>query len=497
MIIEKMGLFLLTVLCLLTPPLPAFASPGATGLDAFEASAANYPGKSAIYVLEKGEESLLTRAWLAESAKESIDVQYFIWSTDNIGTLASEALLSAAERGVKVRVIVDDLLIDAEPETMLSLSAHPNIQIKIYNPKHSVGVGLFTQIWHLLTDFRGANQRMHDKVAIYDQTVAITGGRNMADEYYDYDHAYNFRDRDVMVAGSVVPTMRESFDVFWESPLSVSLESILADEREALTPAAIKHYTQWLHDYAEDPDNFAPEVRAAVTDLGGRIDGILDKLSWTDAYYIRDIPGKNSNRRRLDGGGLSTSSLIDLLSQAKERIVIESPYLIMPEAGFAFFAELIGKGVEISIVTNSLASTDNLQAYSGYCNQKQRLLDLGLKIYEFKPNPAIAQSLIERHKAREKRAPIFALHAKSVVVDGEYAYIGTFNFDPRSANLNTEAGIVIHNRAIAQQVEQAIRQDMAPENSWDAEASDIQQQAGLMKRLKVMFWGMLPLEPLL
>ena len=484
-------------LSLLIISLAAFVSHAGTDLESLEAAAKRHPGKSAVYVLEKGEESLLARAWLVESARKSIDVQYFIWSTDNIGTLASEALLSAAERGVKVRVIVDDLLIDAEPETMLSLSAHANIEIKIYNPVHSVGSSIFTQLWNLLTDFRGANQRMHDKLVIYDRTVAITGGRNMADEYYDYDHAYNFRDRDVMVAGNVMPEIQKSFDSFWENPLSVPLESILADEKEALTEEAVDEYTQWLHRYAQDPANFAPEVRAAITDTGARIEGILDNIHWTDVAYIHDDPGKNDNTRELSGGGRATTALIELLSEARKHIVIESPYLIMPEEGFEFFGALLDKSIDISIVTNSLASTDNLQAYSGYYKQKQRLLELGLKIYEFKPNPAITQSLVERHKQMAKQLPVFALHAKSLVVDGETAYIGTFNFDPRSANLNTEVGVVIRDRLIARQVEQAIRRDMAPENSWEAHNSDEEQNGGFLKRVKVMLWGILPLEPIL
>lgn len=487
----------LNTLSLLLLALPSFNGHAATDLDALKATAQHYPGKSAVYVLEKGEESLLARAWLVASATRSIDVQYFIWSTDNIGTLASEALLAAAERGVKVRVIVDDLLIDAEPETMLSLSAHPNIQIKIYNPKHSVGVGFFAQLWSVLIDFRGANQRMHDKLVIYDQTVAITGGRNMADEYFDYDQAYNFRDRDVMVAGSVIPPMQASFDAFWSDPLAVPLEAILTAEKAALTPAAVVAYTQWLHAYAKNPENFAPEVRAAITDMGERFDTVLRNLRWTDVTYIHDLPGKNHSRRDLGGGGLATDSLVELLANARERVVIESPYLIMPEGGFDLFSGLLEKGVEVAVVTNSLSSTDNLQAYSGYSNQKQQLLDLGMRIYEYKPNPAIMKSLIQRYQALEKSAPIFALHAKSVVVDGEHTYIGTFNFDPRSANLNTEVGVVIRDRVIAGQVEAAILQDMAPENSWSAEESGRQQRVGMVKRLKVMFWGMLPLEPIL
>jgi putative cardiolipin synthase len=169
----------------------------------------------------------------------------------------------------------------------------------------------------------------------------------------------------------------------------------------------------------------------------------------------------------------------------------------MPEGGFEFFATLLEKGVDIFIVTNSLSSTDNLQAYSGYQKQKQRLLDLGIKIYEFKPNPENYRQLIDRHEQLGKEAPIFALHAKSMVIDNRVSYIGTFNFDPRSANLNTEVGLVIDSQIIAQQVAQAIRQDMAPENSWEASVSDEHQDASFIKRVKANLWGLLPLEPVL
>ncbi|NOT20010.1 MAG: hypothetical protein HOP24_07045 [Sideroxydans sp.] len=155
-----------------------------------------HAGQSGAYVLDTGEEALFARAWLADHSQRSIEVQYFIWSTDNIGILAAEALLRAAERGVKVRIIVDDLLIDAPDKSLLALASHPNIDIRIYNPQSSVGVPIQKRALNVATDFRGVNQRMHDKTFIVDGKVAITGGRNMADEYFDYDHEYNFRDRD-------------------------------------------------------------------------------------------------------------------------------------------------------------------------------------------------------------------------------------------------------------------------------------------------------------
>ncbi|MGB5718339.1 MAG: phospholipase D-like domain-containing protein, partial [Gammaproteobacteria bacterium] len=210
-----------------------------------------HPDKSGVYVLEKGEESLLARAWFTYNATRTIDIQYFIWSTDNIGTLASEALLRAAERGVRVRVIIDDLLIDAKHDTLLALAAHSNVQVRIYNPQYSVGTSLLQRLGNLLEDFRAVNQRMHDKVALFDGLAGITGGRNMADEYYDYDTEYNFRDRDVLVVGPAAKMMGESFERFWSSPLAVPVEQQLQGER--LTTEAVAAHHVWLHDYAQDP----------------------------------------------------------------------------------------------------------------------------------------------------------------------------------------------------------------------------------------------------
>ncbi len=175
--------------------------------------------QTGVYVLEKGEEALIGRAWLAQHATKSIEIQYFIWSTDNIGILAAEQLLTAAERGVTVRVLVDDFLIDADDRTLLLLSAHPNVQIRIYNPNVSVGVGFWQRLKNAVTGFRAINQRMHDKTAIFDGIAGITGGRNMADEYFDYDREYNFRDRDVLLLGRSVTDMQENFEEFWSSEL--------------------------------------------------------------------------------------------------------------------------------------------------------------------------------------------------------------------------------------------------------------------------------------
>ena len=463
-----------------------------------EPCAARMATQTGAYILEKGEESLVGRAWLTEHATTSIDVQYFIWSTDNVGILAAEGLLSAAERGVKVRVLVDDIMIDAENRTLLLLSAHPNAEIRIYNPKIAVGVGFWEKVKNVFSDFRAINQRMHDKTAIFDGVAGITGGRNMADEYFDFNHEYNFRDRDILLVGAAVREMTANFEEFWDSEFAVPVEEILAEELAEISDAAVRQRTRELHEYAADPRNFAPEVRQAIEATSGQVRPLLGAMVWDEMTFISDIPGKNRGDMGLGGGGESTRRLIEALRGARQDILIQSPYLVMPEGGIEFFEELIDRGVRIRISTNSLASTDNIQAFSGYAKQRKRLLKAGIEIYEYKAYPAIRETLLERYPRIAETNPIFALHAKSLVIDNETIFIGTFNLDPRSANLNTEVGVLARNEELARQLTASIEWDIRPENSWRTTLDfNPDDEVSRGKRLKVWLNRMLPIEPVL
>ena len=450
------------------------------------------------YILEKGEEALLGRAWLTEHAATSIDVQYFIWSSDNIGTLAAESLVSAAERGVTVRVIVDDLLIDAEHRSLLLLAAHPNVHIRIYNPNITVGTSLLSRMYTAITDFRGINQRMHDKTAIFDGIAGITGGRNMADEYFDFDPEYNFRDRDILLLGIAVEDMSENFEEFWASSLAVPVEDVLDDSSKEVSDRDARARAQELHAYAANPVNFDPEIRAAINTMPEQFSTLLNTMTWHDVRFISDAPGKNEGKSGLGGGGESTEQLIKAVQNAKRSILIQSPYLIMPKGGVELFAALVDRGVRIRISTNSLASTDNLAAFSGYHRQRARLLNAGVELYEFKPHPGIQRDLIERFPALAENNPVFAIHAKSMVIDDETIFIGTFNLDPRSANLNTEVGVLIESSELARQLTDNIERDLLPENSWrTTEEYCPDFEVGRDKRLKLGFINLLPIEPVL
>ncbi len=471
-------------------------------MDFIDAQIAAHAKATGVYVLDKGADALVARAWLADHAQQSIEVQYFIWSTDNIGILASEALLRAADRGVKVRVIVDDLLVDAPDASLLALAKHPNVDIRIYNPQHSVGTSLYRRLWNIVTDFRGANQRMHDKTFIVDGKVAITGGRNMAAEYFDYNHAYNFRDRDVLLLGEAVKTMRASFENFWNHPLSHRVEDLYAgiglmQKSVRVDDARVRQVYRELHAYAALGDNFSPLVHATINTAAEVFPEISRQILWGEVTFISDLPGKNTNRVRLGGGGRTTSALAKLVESAKRSIVIQSPYLVMSGEAKALFRRAIKRGVRVRINTNSLASTDNMQAFSGYRNQREELLDMGVKVFEYKPAPAVQREMMRNSVLPKQQLPVFAIHAKSMVIDGETVFIGTFNFDPRSENLNTEVGVIFRHPVLAKAVEHAIETDMHADNSWNAATDDPDQYVPWHKRAKVRLWQLLPIKPVL
>ncbi len=474
----------------------------AQDLSIIDTATAKHPEQSGIYVLDKGEDALLARAWLADHAQKSIEVQYFIWSTDNIGILAMEALLRAADRGVKVRVIVDDLLVDAPDKTLLALDQHPNIDIHIYNPQHKVGTPFHKRLLNIAINFRGVNQRMHDKTFIVDGKVMITGGRNMADEYFDFNESYNFRDRDALLMGKVCQDAQQSFNRFWQSPLSAPVAELydgigILQKHVTVDSKEVQSVYDDLHAYANNPDNFRDSIHQAINDAPLAFSGILAEMSWGDVTFISDTPGKNNNRLFLGGGGKTTAQLAKLVENAKKSIVIQSPYLVMSGAAKKLFKSALERGVRVRINTNSLAATDNLMAFSGYRNQRDDLLKMGVEIYEFKPNPAVSKQLMREELANNTEAPTFAIHAKTMVIDQQTVYIGTFNFDPRSENLNTEVGVIASDAELAKSVESFINIDMLPENSWDAKTASADRIAPFSKRAKVVLFQLLPIKPLL
>ena len=445
-------------------------------------------GKTGAYVLEDGSGSMLLRAWLTQAAVKTIDIQYFIFSTDNIGLIACDYLVRAADRGVKVRILVDDILIDADFDDLLVLNSHENISLKVYNPGVNLGKSLLGKIKKLATDFRSANQRMHNKTFIVDDQLVITGGRNIADEYFDYDHEYNFRDRDIFLIGDPQKQVQTSFAQFWESDLSVDVAN-LVDE----LPERVNDPNKFapLHEYACNPYNFWPEIRSSIENLPLAFEKIKtsNKITWLDSIeFVSDLPGKNEETKGLGGGGVSTSRLIELVQNAQESIDIQSPYLITSDLSRDLFAEAIKRGVKVRILTNSMASTDNLEAFAGYQSDRNKLLETGVRIFEFKPDAKVRKELMTGilHQNLE-HVPIFGLHAKSMVIDGKTSVIGTFNLDPRSANLNTECMVIVHSEKISQGVLRGMEIEFRKENAWET-TKDFNPDSEVNRTKRIKVW---------
>jgi putative cardiolipin synthase len=424
--------------------------------------------KTGVFVLEDGGTSMVARAWLCSHAEKSIDIQYFIFSTDNVGLIACDYLVRAADRGIKVRILVDDIMVEASEQDILTMDSHPNIEIRIYNPGINLGKNILQKIGKLKIDFRGANQRMHNKTFSVDGKISITGGRNVANEYFDYDSEYNFRDRDVLLIGKTVTDVENSFSMFWGSPFSVEVNKIV----ETLDGgASSKEKFARLHEYACDPANFWPEVREQVKALSNDFKAIQKNgdLCWEkNVSFVSDVPGKNSGEEGLGGGGVSTDSLIALVKHAKKSIDIQSPYLITTELGEKLFSDAVKRGVKIRILTNSLASTDNLEAFSGYQRCRKNLLKAGIRIFEFKPDAAIRKKILTGALQKKMNySPVFGIHAKSMVIDGVTTVIGTFNLDPRSANLNCECITILRSQKISAGVLSGMEEEFKIENSWE------------------------------
>ena len=452
--------------------------------------------KTGVYVLEDGSGSMVARAWLTEYAEKTIDIQYFIFSTDNVGLIACDYLIRAADRGVKIRIIVDDIMVDSDIEDILTFASHKNISVKIYNPGVNLGKNIFNKIHKFTTDFRGSNQRMHNKTFVVDGTVVITGGRNIADEYFDYDHEYNFRDRDILLIGKESKKIQKSFNQFWESDLSKNVSTVVAERpKNMYSTNKFKN----LHEYACNPDNFWPQIRQRIATLPTTFKNIQKSgnLIWLDDIsFISDLPGKNNGSKGLGGGGISTTALINLIKKAKTSIDIQTPYLITTELSQNLFKEAVKRGVKIRILTNSLASTDNVEAFSSYQTDRKKLLKTGIRIFEFRPDAA-ERTKIMTGELQEKlnHKPIFGLHAKSMVIDNHTTVIGTFNLDPRSANLNTECIVIVNSDEITKGVLKGMEIEFKPENSWKTTLKfNPDSEVSKYKRIKTWTRKILPKE---
>ena len=394
-----------------------------------------HPGESGIYSLADARDAFAARVLLARSAERTLDVQCYIWRNDVTGSLLLEELRAAADRGVRVRLLVDDNGTAGMDEKLAALDTHPNVEVRLFNPF----VVRKPKVIGFLTDFSRANRRMHNKALVADNQVAIMGGRNVGDEYFGATDGVLFADLDVLAAGAVVPELSTDFDRYWASGSSYPVDRIVppgaAHEEGALARAAQRAQ--------QDPraQRYLEALRQShlVADL---LAG-ADLPVWAPVEMVSDDPRKGLGAAREED--LLAFQLRRILARAPATSVdLVSPYFVPTDTGAGVFQRLAAQGVRVRILTNSLEATDVSAVHSGYARHRKALLRAGVELYEMR-----------RSAVAPGRAGLFgssgsSLHAKTFALDGQRVFVGSMNFDPRSVRLNTELGFIIDSPALAQ-----------------------------------------------
>lgn len=441
--------------------------------------------KTGVVTIEEGRNSFISRLWLCENAKKSINVQYYSIAKDNAGFIMCDYLIRAADRGVKVRILLDALARQMAIKEIQALDSHENIEVKVYNPIVQKGKKSYIRLIKSVRQLNRIDQRMHNKVLEVDDVAAINGGRNIADIYFDYDEQYNFRDRDIMIFGEEVADVKKSFNQYWKDTLCVNYEFVT---RKVKKKSNQKRFNQ-LHRYACNPKNFSVEMRNKANDFPTRFKSILhsQEFLWADnVSFVADAPDKNTKREERKGSACS-DTLMNLLKHAKISIDIESPYLITMDEEKKILREAVKRGVKVRILTNSLCSTDNENAFSGYRRDRNETIETGIEIYEFKPNASVREKLMSPEGiAALKRKSVYGFHPKTMVIDNKISVVGSYNFDPRSANLNTECVMIVRSAEFAKVLQKHIDPEFLPDNSWHTTKEfNPDSEAGIRKKWKV------------
>jgi phosphatidylserine/phosphatidylglycerophosphate/cardiolipin synthase-like enzyme len=457
---------------------------------------ADREGRYQLTLVESGEDALKLRIHMIRAARHYVDLQNFILRSDDTGQLILNELLNAARRGVKVRLLLDQMFSFSDVQYLLSLAmAHGNFEIRFYNPSfYKAKMANHDWINGMACCFRRVNQRMHNKLLVVDDLAGLIGGRNIADRYFDFDPNYDFKDRDVLVFGSTARAMRRSFDWFWFGHKTIPVQHLrdVAAELFKGDPGELQPYRPEarLMPLLEELDD-----EQHIRDLFVEPAMTVERLA-----YFSDLPRKHEIEES-DAPGNITSELYEVLLSARQSVVIQSPYMVLSRRARDVFEELRQRNPDIELVfsTNSLASTDADTVYANTHRHKKRYVKtLGFQMYEFKPFPLDAPEFFPRWPAliaENKQgmvsksvvsgdnsvipmpAPRVGLHSKSFVVDGQVAMIGSHNFDPRSEGFNTENGLIVWDERFARKLEQLIRRDTEPQNSWVVALKPDKEQA--------------------
>lgn len=416
--------------------------------------AARHPGKSGFRLYNTGASALRARVALAVLAESSIDAQYFYWAGDATGRAVLQAVLAAADRGVRVRLLLDDYTAKGHDIAFEALDAHPNIEVRIFNPF----VRGRLRLPQFLGRFSELNHRMHNKCFIVDGRALIIGGRNLADEYFGLGDKLDFRDFDLLGIGPVVSQAAAGFDLYWNSQWAYPISALRRRSSSAdLQRARARFAAHLVTDRSTYPYRLPGNPDAAASWLmqaGG-------EAIWAPAEVVYDDPSLVAKPLH---GELThvAKTLVTLTRQAQHDIVVENAYLV-PHKEMAYLRALRDRGVRLWLLTNSLASTDVVAVNAAYSKSRHKLAELGVALYEMKPYAASRPLYVARPKSSHAH---LALHGKAAVFDRRTVFLGSFNLDPRSASLDTEGALVIHSSELAARLLATFAIDFAPANAW-------------------------------
>ena len=464
MIVSSRLSFLLPVVLLTaTLPIPAFAAHEWAN----KTNVAHSAG-----IVEDGHDALLIRLHLIRSARRTLELQTFIWEDDASGRLIMEECIQAAKRGVKVRFLMDHHFSSIDFDSALALAqAHPNIEIKRYRPPFDrIRASKFRTLFHTALFFRAKNQRMHTKVVIADGSVALTGGRNLSNHYFGMSNHRNYHDRDIVVAGDVVQDFVRSFEEYWAHPRAVSL----SDFKEIRRATERGETRDWDAAFSDRDKALLRPVLIELSDSEALEERLATWMQPVEDMELTVDPPRKNNRNghlALWGGSPTGDRYLALIENAEKRITIQSTYFILNRKSKGVFRRLekVRPNVDIRVSTNSYESTGNMLSYAGTLRARRPALSHGVSFHEFKAKPGDIDRYVPRfEELADSDAPFTSLHAKSLVIDGKTSYIGSFNFDPRSINLNTEIGVIVQDEEFAHRLERSIENDMAPRNSYVA-----------------------------
>lgn len=436
-----------------------------------------HPGMSGFHLLGGNVDALVARALLSKVAERTLDLQYYIFKNDEVAALVVSWVMDAADRGVRVRILIDDIGRQVEDSNLALLSSHENIEVRVFNP--------FAQRSGVKTDFvfdlGRVERRMHNKSFIVDNSSAIIGGRNIGNEYFTAPSESTFIDLDVLVVGPVVDEISASFDSYWNNtrayPVSVFTKGEI-DEGE-------------YHDLKVDLQNMQSDVNNSPyqrmveqSDLYNLVEQRRLEFIWAEAHFIADKPEKLD----LDLGDESmsmASELKSLIEDTTSELFFVSPYFVPGEAGVALFKHLRKKGVKVRILTNSLATQDVWLVHSGYAPYRKRLLEAGVELHEMK---ATAFSDVRKEFEKYVEVKRLRLHVKGMVMDNRYVLLGSSNLDPRSIDYNTELGLIIDSPEFAKQVVEGFELLTSPKNSFHLYLEDVEDDNGRV-RSKIRWKG--------